>query len=62
MHWLTERFPSTRLYGPYHTGGHSYYPVDGTRSALVHEVLPVLEAGICSPRWTGMRPSAAWRR
>ena len=25
FHWLMERFPDTRLYGPYHHGGRSYY-------------------------------------
>jgi hypothetical protein len=43
MHWLTDRFPSTRLYGPYHHGGRSYYQWMARGPALVHEVLPVLE-------------------
>jgi hypothetical protein len=43
MQWLAERFPSTRLYGPYHHGGRSYYQWMARGSALVHEVLPVLE-------------------
>src|SRR3712207_8630545 len=25
FHWLMQRFPRTRLYGPYHHGGRSYY-------------------------------------
>ena len=25
FNWLVERFPETRLYGPYHHGGRSYY-------------------------------------
>jgi hypothetical protein len=43
MKWLIERFPSTRLYGPYHHGGRSYYQWMARGPALVHEVLPVLE-------------------
>jgi hypothetical protein len=39
-----ERFPSTRLYGPYHHGGRSYYQWMARGPALVHDVLPVLEA------------------
>jgi hypothetical protein len=46
MRWLGERFPSTRLYGPYHHGGRSYYQWMARGPALVHEVLPVLEAHI----------------
>jgi hypothetical protein len=42
--WLMERFPSTRLYGPYHHGGRSYYQWMARGAALVHDVLPVLEA------------------
>lgn len=41
--WLLERFPSTRLYGPYHHGGRSYYQWMARGRALVHEVLPLLE-------------------
>ncbi len=41
--WLVERFPSTRLYGPYHHGGRSYYQWMARGPALVNEVLPVLE-------------------
>jgi hypothetical protein len=43
MKWLLERFPSTRLYGPYHHGGRSYYQWLARGPGLVHEVLPVLE-------------------
>jgi hypothetical protein len=41
--WLMERFPSTRLYGPYHHGGRSYYQWMARGRALVRDVLPVLE-------------------
>lgn len=42
--WLIERFPSTRLYGPYHHGGRSYYQWMARGPALVRDVLPLLEA------------------
>jgi hypothetical protein len=43
FHWLTERFPETRLYGPYHHGGRSYYQWMARGRALVRDVLPLLE-------------------
>jgi hypothetical protein len=42
--WLLERFPRTRLYGPYGHGGRSYYQWMARGPALVHDVLPLLEA------------------
>lgn len=41
--WLVERFPRTRLYGPYGHGGRSYYQWMARGPALVEDVLPVLE-------------------
>jgi hypothetical protein len=41
--WLIERFPATRLYGPYHHGGRSYYQWMARGRALVRDVLPVFE-------------------
>ena len=41
--WLLERFPDTRLYGPYHHGGRSYYQWMARGPVLVHDVLPLLE-------------------
>jgi hypothetical protein len=41
--WLVDRFPATRLYGPYHHGGRSYYQWMARGTALVRDVLPVLE-------------------
>lgn len=41
--WLLERFPRTRLYGPYHHGARSYYQWMARGRALVEDVLPVLE-------------------
>ncbi len=44
--WLVARFPSTKLYGPYHHGGRSYFQWMARGRALVIDVLPVLEAGL----------------
>ncbi|PZS07940.1 MAG: hypothetical protein DLM64_13810 [Solirubrobacterales bacterium] len=44
--WLVERFPDTRLYGPYHHGGRSYYQWMARGRPLVTEVLPLLEQEI----------------
>jgi hypothetical protein len=46
FHWLVERFPRTRLYGPYGHGGRSYYQWMARGAALVEDVLPVLEEGV----------------
>jgi hypothetical protein len=60
--WLMDRFPSTRLYGPYHHGGRSYYQWMARGRALVEDVLPLLEAelhdeldGYASERFELMR-------
>ena len=44
--WLVDRFPDTRLYGPYHHGGRSYYQWMARGQALVRDVLPVLEEAL----------------
>jgi hypothetical protein len=41
--WLAARFPETRVYGPYHHGGRSYYQWMARGRALVRDVLPLLE-------------------
>jgi hypothetical protein len=41
--WLADRFPDTRVYGPYNHGGRSYYQWMARGRALVRDVLPVLE-------------------
>jgi hypothetical protein len=41
--WLMERFPRTKLYGPYHHGERSYFQWMARGQALVEDVLPVLE-------------------
>ncbi len=42
--WLVERIPNSRLYGPYHHGGRSYYQWMARGRTLVSELLPLLEA------------------
>jgi hypothetical protein len=44
--WLIERFPRTKLYGPYHHGERSYYQWMARGQALVEDVLPILEASL----------------
>ena len=44
--WLLDRFPRTRLYGPYGHGGRSYYQWMARGVALVEDVLPVLQDGV----------------
>jgi hypothetical protein len=44
--WLIERFPATRLYGPYHHGGRSYYQWMARGTPLVRDVLPLLEEAL----------------
>ena len=41
--WLVDRFPRSRLYGPYHHGGRSYYQWMARGRALVEDLLPLLE-------------------
>jgi hypothetical protein len=44
--WLVERFPRSKLYGPYGHGGRSYYQWMARGPALVEDVLPVLERSL----------------
>jgi hypothetical protein len=41
--WLADRFPDTRVYGPYNHGGRSYFQWMARGRALVRDVLPLLE-------------------
>ena len=41
--WLTTKFPRSRLYGPYHHGGRSYYQWMARGRVLVEDLLPLLE-------------------
>ncbi len=44
FHWLQQRFPQSRLYGPYHHDGRSYYQWMARGAALAEEVLPAIES------------------
>lgn len=44
--WLAARFPRTKVYGPYHHGGRSYFQWMARGRALVEDVLPVIEGAI----------------
>jgi hypothetical protein len=46
--WLMDRFPDTRLYGPYHHGGRSYYQWMARGTPLVRDLLPLLEGRLHS--------------
>jgi hypothetical protein len=41
--WLQERFPRSRLYGPYSHGGRNYYQWMVRGAALTEDVLPLIE-------------------
>lgn len=41
--WLQRCFPRSRLYGPYHHGGRSYYQWMARGAVLAEDVLPVVE-------------------
>src|SRR5438270_9364748 len=41
--WLERRFPRARLYGPYSHGGRDYYQWMARGTALVEDVLPLVE-------------------
>jgi hypothetical protein len=44
LRWLVERFPRTRLYGPYQHGDREFFQWMARGRALVEDVLPVLDA------------------
>lgn len=46
FHWLMERLPRTKLYGPYSHGGRSYYQWMARGQTLVEDLLPLLEAHV----------------
>ena len=50
--WLEARFPRTKVYGPYHHGGRSYFQWMARGRALVEDVLPVIE-GLVTPEVDG---------
>jgi hypothetical protein len=44
LRWLVERFPRTKIYGPYHHGDRHFFQWMARGRALVQDVLPVLDA------------------
>jgi hypothetical protein len=50
--WLEARFPDSRLYGPYHHGGRSYFQWMARGTTLVRDVLPLLD-GVLDERLDG---------
>jgi len=40
--WLEEKFPASRLYGPYSHGGRNYFQWMARGSSLREEILPIL--------------------
>jgi hypothetical protein len=44
--WLQERIPRSRLYGPYHHGGRSYFQWMARGAVLVEDVLPLLDGAL----------------
>jgi hypothetical protein len=46
MRWLADRFPGSRLYGPYHHGNRHYFQWMSRGDALVAELLPILERNV----------------
>ena len=43
LRWLVDRFPRTKLYGPYEHGDRAFFQWMARGRALVLDVLPVLE-------------------
>jgi hypothetical protein len=43
LRWLVDRFPRSRLYGPYHHGGRHYLQWMIRGEALMEDLLPLLE-------------------
>ncbi len=41
--WLESTFPGSRLYGPYHHGGRSYYQWMARGAFLREELIPLLD-------------------
>jgi hypothetical protein len=42
FHWLVQKVPGSKLYGPYHHGGRNYYQWMARGQALRGELLPIL--------------------
>jgi len=55
--WLVARFPESRLYGPYHHGGRSYFQWMARGSFLRETLVPLLDS-----RLSAEIDERAWRR
>ncbi|MDH3405099.1 MAG: hypothetical protein OES32_01585 [Acidobacteriota bacterium] len=55
--WLAARLPRSKVYGPYHHGGRSYFQWMARGRFLREELLPLLEARL-SPELDGR----SWQR
>lgn len=55
--WLVARVPGSRLYGPYHHGGRSYYQWMARGACLRERLVPLLEA-----RLSPTLDERTWRR
>lgn len=42
FHWLVEKFPDSKLYGPYNHSGRSYYQWMARGQVLKNQILPVI--------------------
>ncbi len=42
--WLETRFPRSKLYGPYHHGGRSYYQWMARGVCLREDLMPILDS------------------
>jgi len=42
FNWLQEKFPGSKLYGPYHHGGRNYYQWMARGQVLRQDLLPIL--------------------
>ena len=43
VRWLADRFPRSKLYGPYHHGNRHFFQWVARGPALVNDLLPLLE-------------------
>jgi hypothetical protein len=46
FHWMKERIPGSKLYGPYSHGGRDYYQWMARGAALREELLPILSGNL----------------
>jgi hypothetical protein len=52
LKWVRDRIPGSRLYGPYHHGGRSYFQLMTRGDALHHFLIPLLK----SMSWEAVDP------